>query len=335
MARRKRGRKKDPISAHSPDYKEWAKRQAASSRTTSGRRKTGEAKKRAEIAKAAQKLKKEQERKAAKLKKAQEKEAERNKFTQVADPSLQGKYGSKKVAPKAQGRKSSVRLTKVNDRYKDERGRVSYNPQSIRDAYKARTAVNKVIRKTKKQGKETLPIKEMRQEYSRLRAAAVKRMERLAGAGFGNSQIMKYYGERLPKLTDIKKTEVEKILIEMLVDVNRFLASDLSTVKGQTDLRNQRILSLREYGYEVDWSNFDYLTDVLDYIRDNYEDMFFDSDQLITEATKYINEVINDPEIISMAKEEHGTDLAGQTLGEEVYERYSSNSAELRGLSGL
>lgn len=334
MARRKRGRK-NPISAHSQDYKEWQKKQAASSRTTSGKRKTGEEKKRAEIAKAAQKLKKEQERKAAKVKKAQEKKADRNKVDQVADPAQHGKYGSKKVAPKAQGRKSSVKLTKVDDRYKDANGRVSYNPQSIRDAYKIRTAVNKEIRAAKKAGKEALNLKEMRQEYSRLRSAAVKRMERLAGAGFGNSQIMKYYGTRLPKLTDIKKTEVEKVLIEMLVDVNRFLASDLSTVKGQVDLRNQRILTLREYGYEVDWSNFDYLTDVLDYIRDEYQDLFFDSDQLIQDAVKYINEVINDPEIMKMAREEHGTDQAGQTLGDEVYERFAASSAELRGLSGL
>ena len=131
----------------------------------------------------------------------------------------------------------------------------------------------------------------------------------------------------------MSRKEINFAITEMLVDVNRFLATDLSTVKGQTELRNQRILTLREYGYDVDWTNFEYLTDVLDYIRDEYQDLFFDSDQLIEEAIKYINEVINDPEL--MKKLEESGEEPGKFLGDEVYERYSASSAELRSLSDL
>lgn len=161
----------------------------------------------------------------------------------------------------------------------------------------------------------------------------MKRLKRLEGAGYGGSQISKYYKDKMPNLRGMSRSEINAAITEMLVDVNRFLASDLSTVKGQTELRNQRILTLKEYGYDVDWTNFEYLTDVLDYIRDEYQDLFFDSDQIIQDAIKYINEVINDPELMKQL-EESGEE-PGKFLGDEVYERYSASSAELRGLSDL
>ena len=286
------------------------KRQAASRLTSGGKLKKGEEKAKAKRARAAQKL---------------NREIKEGKTEMPLDPNYmairaaEGSYGSRKIAPHAQGRKSSVRLTEVPEKYRDERGMVSYNPQSIRAAFK-------------NEDKEQA-IKAMRKEYTRLRSAAVKRLNRLEGAGFGGSQISKYYKDKMPNLRGMSRSEINASITEMLVDVNRFLASDLSTVKGQTELRNQRILTLREYGYDVDWTNFEYLTDVLDYIRDEYQDLFFDSDQLIEEAIKYINEVINDPEL--MKKLEESGEEPGKFLGDEVYERYSASSAELRSLSDL
>lgn len=304
MARRKKRDSKGRQKKLTEDQKNYKKRRAASRLTPEGHLKTGEDKARMKRARAAQKVSK-------KLK-----EEEKDTFVHVANEELQGKYGYNKIAPKARGRKSSVKLTEVPEKYRDAYGRISYNPQSIRAAFKDRP-------------------EDITKEYTRLRSAAVKRLARLEGAGFGGSQTAKYYRTKLPKIQGMSRADIDKYIIEMMVDVNRFLASVLSTVKGQVELKNQRILALREYGYEVDWSNFDYLTDVLDYIRDEYQDLFFDSDQLIQDAVKYINEVINDPEIMKMAREEHGTDQAGQTLGDEVYERFAASSAELRGLSGL
>lgn len=308
MARRKRGRR-DPISKHSKEYKDHQKKRAASRRTSDGRVKKGAEKDSMKRARAAQKLKKDIQEGKTQI------PVDKNYEAKLAK---RGSYGSKKIAPKAQGRKASVSLTAVPERYKDERGRVSYSPQSIRAAFKDIPAESRLGAMTK--------------EYSRLRAAAVKRMGRLEGAGFGKSQISKYYSSKLPKIQGMSRADIEKNIAEMLTDVNRFLGSDLSTVKGQTELRNQRILTLKEYGYDVDWSNFEYLTDVLDYIRDTYQDLFFDSDQIIQDAIDKINEVMNDPEFMSRVMNE---EKPGQVIGEEVYERYSSNSAELRGLSGL
>lgn len=288
----------------------WKKRQAASRLTSGGKLKKGEEKAKAKRARAAQKL---------------NREIKEGKSQIPLDPNYmairaaEGSYGSRKIAPKAQGRKRSVRLTEVPDKYKDENGRVSYNPQSIRAAYKDED--------------KDKALNAMKKEYSRLRSAAMKRLKRLEGAGYGNSQVAKYYTGKFPELRGMSRKEINFAITEMLVDVNRFLASDLSTVKGQTELRNQRILTLREYGYDVDWTNFEYLTDVLDYIRDEYQDLFFDSDQLIEEAIKYINEVINDPEL--MKKLEESGEEPGKFLGDEVYERYSASSAELRSLSDL
>ena len=286
------------------------KRQAASRLTTGGKLKKGEEKAKSKRARAAQKL---------------NREIKEGKAEMPLDPNYmakraaEGSYGSRKIAPHAQGRKSSVRLTEVPEKYRDERGRASYNPQSIRAAFK-------------NEDKEQA-IKDMRKEYTRLRSVSMKRLNRLEGAGFGKSQVSKYYKDKMSNLRGMSRSEINAAITEMLVDVNRFLASDLSTVKGQTELRNQRILTLREYGYDVDWTNFEYLTDVLDYIGDEYQDLFFDSDQLIEEAIKYINEVINDPELMKQL-EESGEE-PGKFLGDEVYERYSASSAELRSLSDL
>ena len=298
--RAKKGTTGKQVQKHLNESQKDYKRIAAASRlTTGGEFKEGEQKEAMKRARAAQKV--------AKTERKKRQKAESHQAVNAA----KGSYGSKKIAPHAQGRKSSVKLTEVGPEYKDSRGRVSYNPQSIRKAYKkTRSDFNKSVRGLKQDAKETLDVAAMKKEYSRLRAAAVKRLKRLVGAGFGNSQVSKYYAERLPTIAEaagiknITTRQIENIMVDLLVDVNRFLASDLSTVKGQTELRNQRILTLREYGYDVDWSNFEYLTDILDYIRDEYQDLFFDSDQLIEEATKYINEVLKDPELMAKIQED-------------------------------
>lgn len=225
------------------------------------------------------------------------------------------KYGLNKIAPKARGRNASVKLTPLKSEYYSSDGKAQYNPQSLRNS---------------------LDMAEMRKEYSRLRPVAMKRLARLEGSDFKDSQVFKYFNGRFPMLGSMGLVgkSGNKVLSEYLTDMNRFLGSELSTISGQTKLRNERINTLRTYGYEVNWQNFQMLTDVLDYIRDMYQDLFFDSDQLIQDALKYINEAINDPNLQDLVKDDD-RDTRAQKIGDEVFERYAQSSFDLRELNDL
>lgn len=227
-----------------------------------------------------------------------------------------------KVAPMTQGRKASAKTTQLNEKY-IVNGKPQYTPQSIRDTFKNDT-------------------KAMKAEYTRLRSIAMKRMNRLTkNEIYKNSQMAVYYMTRMPGINQalggnqqLTVGQMNKILGELLTDVNRFLSSPLSTIRGQTELRNERIMTLRSYGYDVTAANFQMVTDVLDYIRDTYQDLLYDSDQLVQEAVKLINEVINEPEFENIINSgDRGT--RAERLGEEVYERYSSSSSDLWTLSDL
>lgn len=201
------------------------------------------------------------------------------------------------------GRKASVQLPVLGKEWYDMNGKPSYTPQSIR---------------------ASMSQKEINAEYSRLRAVAQKRLDRLGSSAlFSNSETYKYYKNRFKQIKQFQQAQVSA---ETMTDLLRFLSSDLSTIKGQTKLRNQRIETLRSYGLEVNDYNFEMITDVMEYLRAEYNSMFFDSDQLIQTSIDVINEIINDPNL----------DLDRMSIyevGNEIYERYSASSSDLWSLS--
>lgn len=206
------------------------------------------------------------------------------------------KGSSKKITKKVGGRSASAQLTPLKKEY-IVNGRGEYTPQSLR---------------------ASLSKSEINKEYSRLRSIAQKRLARLSKSKFKGSTTFKYYDNFFKKIKDLEGG----VSYEMLTELNRFLQGPMSTIKGQNAIRNQRIETLRKYGYEVSDENFDKLTDVLDYLRDTYQDLFYDSDALITEAIDSINKIINDPSI-------NLNSLSREEIAEDVYNRYAASSADL------
>ncbi len=126
---------------------------------------------------------------------------------------------------------------------------------------------------------------EIRKEYSRLRAIAVKRLSRLSKAGFGKSSAYKYNATNTKKLSDLSQRQVPLALSQLA----RFIDNPLSTVTGQYELRDRKIKKLRSYGYDVTEENFQNFTDFMDLLSEQATDLQYDSDALVKlwEATRY------------------------------------------------
>ena len=70
---------------------------------------------------------------------------------------------------------------------------------------------------------------EIRKEYSRVRAIAIKRLNRLAKAGFGETSVYKYNVFNTKKLSELTEKQIPLALSQLA----RFLDNPLSTVTGQ------------------------------------------------------------------------------------------------------
>lgn len=126
---------------------------------------------------------------------------------------------------------------------------------------------------------------EIRKEYSRLRAIAVKRLSRLSKAGFGKSSAYKYNATNTKKLSELSQRQVPLALSQLA----RFIDRPLSTVTGQYELRDRKIKKLRSYGYDVTEETFQNFTDFMDLLSEQATDLQYDSDALVElwEATRY------------------------------------------------
>lgn len=126
---------------------------------------------------------------------------------------------------------------------------------------------------------------EVRKEYSRLRAIAVKRLFRLSKAGFGRSSAYKYNVTNTKKLSELTERQVPLALSQLA----RFIHNPLSTVTGQYELRAQKIKKLRSYDYDVTEENFQNFTDFMELLSEQATDLQYDSEALVKlwEATRY------------------------------------------------
>lgn len=133
-----------------------------------------------------------------------------------------------------------------------------------------------------------LPAKVLRQEYSRLRSIARKRLERLAGTTYSKSQTYLRYRNLFPSLPsmdaltkrgNVSKTKLEKKLSEL----KQFLDLQTSTVAGAKRVAKERIAQLRAKGYtfvknEQDLRKFG---EFMDYNRSLKKGGLYDSERVI------------------------------------------------------
>lgn len=93
-----------------------------------------------------------------------------------------------------------------------------------------------------------IPIPALRKEYTRLRDIGEKSLKRLAESGYAGSEAYKYNVGKYPKLEDIRDLDT---LTHKLSELSWFINQPSRTVRGQDEMLNKRIASLREKGYFV------------------------------------------------------------------------------------
>lgn len=89
---------------------------------------------------------------------------------------------------------------------------------------------------------------QMREEYSRLRAVANKRLARLQKSDFAESEAVRQNVGKFSKLSEISDRHE---LATKLNEVQRFLTAKSSTVSGQKEIRAKVIKSLSDAGFDI------------------------------------------------------------------------------------
>lgn len=118
---------------------------------------------------------------------------------------------------------------------------------------------------------------EIRKEYSRIRSIAVKRLTRLAKAGFGETSVYKYNVFNTKKLSELTEKQIPLALSQLA----RFLDNPLSTVTGQKAQRKQKIEKLQSYGYDVNEKNFQSFVDFMELVAQQAIDLQYDSEAVV------------------------------------------------------
>ena len=109
--------------------------------------------------------------------------------------------------------------------------------------------------------------KELRKEYSRLRAVAQKSIKRLGESEFHEGAVYRGAVGRFPTTRTIK---TPRQLIMALTDVTQFLSAKSHSVSGLREIRAEQVNTWRtEYGYQfVNQKNFDAWIDFLELLKD-------------------------------------------------------------------
>lgn len=138
-------------------------------------------------------------------------------------------------------------------------------------------------------------VREVRREYTRQRDIASKRLARLSNSEFADSEFTNKYQQGFPKLSDIGGNKRE--LAHALADVNRFLNSKGSTIKGQTKMRDERIATLHAHGYDfVTKENYKEFTQLMSRASEMGLSKAFGSDT-VAELVKKLPENSNNAQI--------------------------------------
>lgn len=120
---------------------------------------------------------------------------------------------------------------------------------------------------------------EVREEYSRLRSIAVKRLKRLGDSEFKNTQIYVNNIGQFPMLKDIGSMSE---LAHKLNDVARFVSSERSTIRGQKLIRERTLKSLESHGIKVSKNEYLDFMQFMDAWREvDKQNKFKDSERVI------------------------------------------------------
>lgn len=129
-----------------------------------------------------------------------------------------------------------------------------------------------------KTARNPLSEKEMRAEYSRLRAIASKRLKRLGGQVETTDSYYNYYKDMFPKLSELKSKK--SVAVKLMV-VHDFLVSDMSSLTGRKQIQRKTLRTLKERGYGfVNAANISQFGEFMEYARQLYDEYLYDSEEI-------------------------------------------------------
>ena len=144
--------------------------------------------------------------------------------------------------------------------------------------------------------------RELRNEYTRLRDIAQKRIKRLLASEFSGSQTANKWAKGVPRLSDMRS---KSDIAHGLSDLSSFLESPYSTLTGQRDIKaKQRAMLERRYpGLDLSGNKFDKFTKVMNAQVANQLEKLFGSNRAVilfrtlqAKKVSNINAFISSPE---------------------------------------
>lgn len=128
------------------------------------------------------------------------------------------------------------------------------------------------------EGAKQLTERNLREEYSRLRSIAVKRLQRLGNSEWNDTDLYLRSKNKFKKLKDIKN---ERELRYLFSDLHYFLESPRSSVTGLDKIRRQSLDTLHAHGYEfVTKKNFREFSRFMEWAREHAQAYMYDSDRV-------------------------------------------------------
>ena len=139
-----------------------------------------------------------------------------------------------------------------------------------------------------------LTDKQLRDEFTRMRDAAQKRVKRLVKSQFAGSQTAQQYGRGFAKMStltvrpsktagaeerEIARHATRKNIEAEFMRMSVFLRSPEASVAGLRERRARNIKLLREHGYLVNTRDYNKFVKFMERMREKYGSKIFDSDQ--------------------------------------------------------
>lgn len=122
------------------------------------------------------------------------------------------------------------------------------------------------------QGLQRYDEKSLRREYTRLRDIAQKRLARMGGTMFSESETYQQNVGMFEKTRDIKSVSQ---LRQSLTQLARFVMAESSTIQGQKAIMAKGIQKWHEKGYDfVNEGNWFSFTRFLEYVKSNEKNIY-------------------------------------------------------------
>lgn len=227
-----------------------------------------------------------------------------------------------------------------------EAGKTSVNPNEV--YYKVTGGKPKVALTPLKQGRygysvqsvrSSVPKENRSKEYSRLLSVVKKRVQSFERAGIQSQQI-KDIKKSLRNIDKLSKNESrrDQQLVKGIVEFNKFLSHETSSVRGYKQDANEWIKKMRHevknpetgeiviLGYDINQYNYHAVIDALEYLSTVYKGLIYDSDQIVEIAIQTVNDRMKRDGDRFFNK--YNSSSYRSSLRREVIERYEEGTAD-------